>query len=131
MGHRPEGRGRRRGASLVAAALLLTALLVLTFRATDLRLGSLCAIMMSRAAREGVRQAMVNGQYAPVPWLPRTWTASSLGQPVVDAISPQLVGCDSTQTTTSLSWVDGTNEIEKQVRVTIHTTYQPFMTSIF
>ena len=131
MIRRQQHRCTRRGASLVEAAIILSILLTLIFGMIDLGLGVMRFNMISHAAREGVRQAMVNGQYSVRPWFPGTWAASSLGQPVVDATSPQLIGCDLTHTTIRIDWVDGTNEIEKRVRVTIDTTYQPFMTSLF
>ena len=131
MLRRPQQRCTRRGASLVEVAIILTVLLTLIFGMIDLGLGVMRFNMISHAAREGARQAMVNGQYALSPWPKGTWTASDSGQPVVDAISSQLIGCDLTRTTITVLWVDGTNEIQQRVRVTIDTTYQPFMTSIF
>jgi Flp pilus assembly protein TadG len=128
---RPEHRCTRRGSALVEAALILTILLTLIFGMIDLGLGVMRFNMISHAAREGARQAMVNGQYSLYPWPPGTWNASTPGQRVVDAISPQLVGCDLTQTTINVAWVDGTNEIQQRVRVTIDTTYQPLMTYLF
>jgi Flp pilus assembly protein TadG len=127
MVRRQQQAQPRRGASLVEAAIILSILLTLIFGMIDLGLGVMRFNMISHAAREGVRQAMVNGQFSRNPWPAGSWAASSSGQPAVDAISPQLIGCDLAQTTISVAWVDGTNEIEKRVRVTIDTTYQPLM----
>ena len=121
----------RRGASLVEAAIILSILLTLIFGMIDLGLGVMQFNMISHAAREGVRQAMVNGQYSLKPWPAGTWAASNSGQPAVAAISPQLIGCDLARTNISVSWVDGSNAIDKRVRVAIDTRYQPFMTSLF
>jgi Flp pilus assembly protein TadG len=121
----------RRGAALVEAAITLGILITIMFGMLDLGLGVMRFNMISHAAREGVRQAMVKGGFSYTPWFPGTWAASAAGNSVVDAISPQLVGCDLTKTTITLEWVDGTNAVEQRVRVTINTSYQPLMTWIF
>jgi hypothetical protein len=102
------------------------------FGMIDLGLGVMRFNMISHAAREGVRQAMVHGKHAISPWSTATnLAASTVGNPIVDAIAPQLIGCDLTTTTITLAWVDGSNDIGQRVRVAINTTYQPFMTYIF
>jgi Flp pilus assembly protein TadG len=122
---------RRRGATIVEGAIILTVLLTLIFGMMDLGLGVMRFNMISHAAREGVRQAMVHGGSSFSPWPAGQWAASANGNPVVDAISPQLIGCDLKNTTITITWVDGLNSVEQRVRVTINTTYQPLMTYIF
>jgi Flp pilus assembly protein TadG len=129
---RPQSHRPRRGSTLVESAITLTILLTVIFGTLDLGLGVMRFNMISHAAREGVRQAMVHGGQSTSPWSTVTnMAASTIGNPVANAIAPQLVGCDLTQTTITLAWVDGTNEVGQRVRVTINTTYQPFMTYIF
>jgi Flp pilus assembly protein TadG len=121
----------RRGATIVEGAITLTVLITLIFGMMDLGLGVMRFNMISHAAREGVRQAMVHGGSSLSQWSPGTWTASNAGTPVVDAVSPHLVGCDLKNTTITITWVDGSNAVEQRVQVTINTTYQPLMTYIF
>jgi Flp pilus assembly protein TadG len=131
MMRRNQPRRTRRGATLVEAAITLSILITLMFGMLDLGLGVMRFNMISHAAREGVRQAMVKGGYSFTPWSRGTWTASAAGNPAVDAISPQLVGCDLSKTTITVEWVDGSNAVEQRVRVTINTSYQPLMTYLF
>src|SRR5438094_3008455 len=130
MARRHQDRRSRRGATIVEAALTLSILVTMIFGMLDLGLGVMQFNMISHAAREGVRQAMVHGKYSQSPWSTVTnIKASTPGNPVVDAIAPQLIGCDLTQTTITLTWT--TNEIGQPVQVTIGTTYQPLLTYLF
>lgn len=42
-----------------------------------------------------------------------------------------MAGLDPTQTTIEVEWPDGDTEPESRVRVTVSTTYQPFLTFVF
>jgi Flp pilus assembly protein TadG len=123
----------RRGATIVEAALTLTILVTMILGTIDLGLGIMQFNMISHGAREGVRQAMVHGTNAITPWpaLPFPVSADSIGYGICAAVSPQLVGCDLTQTTIKMEFVDGSNDIGNRVRVTVSTTYQPLLTYLF
>jgi Flp pilus assembly protein TadG len=130
MARHTRQRRSRPGGSLVESALILTCLLTLILGMIDLGLGVMRFNMISHAAREGARQMMVHGGSALSHWgTLSSWQASVSGQPLVDAISPQLVGCDLTQTYITVAWA--TNNIGDPVSVTITTKYQPLMTYLF
>jgi Flp pilus assembly protein TadG len=102
----------------------------------DLGIGIFRYHVVSEAARQGARQAIVHGSLAPpqaAQWGPTTVTspASASGVPLVDAVSPLLVGFDLTQTQVTGEWIDGASDPGKRVRVTVSTPYRPMITFVF
>ena len=49
---------------------------------------------------------------------------------IATAINPYLAGLDPAQVDIQVQWIDGSNEIESRVRVTISTTWTPFMLAL-
>src|ERR1043165_3110367 len=131
-----RGRGSRRGATMLEAAIVLPVFILLVFTMIDLGLGFFHYNMLPQAARHGVRQAIVHGKFAPPSWNGGPWgpatidtTADASGVPIVDAVKPRLVNCDLSKTHIKVEWLDGSNDVEKNVRVTVTSTYQPIFAS--
>jgi hypothetical protein len=134
----PPPGNRRRGATLVEAAITLLVFLVLVVGLADLTVGVLRFNTLSQAARQGAREAVVHGRQAPAGWNGGPWgpdtidvVASAEGVPVADAVRPMLVNCDPDQTRIVAEWPDGSNAVGKRVRVTVTTPYRPLVTFLF
>ena len=147
MRHRNESR---RGTTLLEAVLTITALLTLILGTIDLGMAVFRQQVLSQAARQGVRKAIVHGKLAPSGWNggpwgpsssyptltdPTTWTytvnANNSTDYIAQAIKPSLSGMDTSQVTITVQWIDGSNSPEKRVRVTLATTWQPLLFFIF
>jgi len=127
-------RGDRRGVALVEAALVLTPLLILALGLLDMGVGLFRFHVISEPTRQLARQATVHGQYASVlgRWGPSSFsgTASS-NSSMAAAVRPFLVGIDPSTVNVSVQWPDGSNQIEKAVRVTLTNQFHPLITSWF
>lgn len=129
----------RRGAAIVELAIVLMVFLILVLGMIDLGLAILRQQLLSEASRQGVRQAIIHGKLAPSglpgggPWGPTSVDvlASSSDHPIIEHIRPFLIQMDHAQTRIQVEWPEGSNDIQKQVRVTVSTTYQPMITFIF
>lgn len=133
-----KAKTRRAGTSVVEAAIVATVFFVLVFGMLDLGLGLFRQSLISQAARQGARQAAVHGRLAPAGWNGGAWgpttidvPATANGIPLVAAVQPFLVGFDLDQTRVKAEWIDGANDVEDRVRVTVTTTYQPMFAFIF
>jgi Flp pilus assembly protein TadG len=128
----------RRGATLVESAVVLMVFLTLVLGMLDLGIAVLRYNTLSDAARQGAREAIVHGKLAPAGWKGGPWgpatidvAASTTGIPVVDAITPLLVGFNLSQTRIKVEWPGGGNDLQQAVRVTVSSPYQPMMKFIF
>jgi Flp pilus assembly protein TadG len=131
---RPEKR-KRPGASLVETALVMVVFLTLLLGMLDLGLGVFRNNILSQAARQTARQAVVHGSLSSVPWGPSTYgpvTADDNGA-IATALRPYLVGLDPSTVTVQVAWPDGGNAPDQdcRVRVTVSTPYRPMMTFVF
>jgi hypothetical protein len=132
-------RPARRGAVLVEAAIVLSVFLVLVLGMLDLGVGVFRHNTLSQAARHGARRAAVHGVkclpgYEGGPWgtgKVGPVAASASSHPILAQIRPMLVGCDLDETQVEVEWPDASNDVEKRVRVTVTTSYQPVLTSFF
>ena len=129
---------RRPGAVSIEAVVIFLVFMTLCLGMLDLGIGVLQYHLVSEAARQGARQAIVHGQMAPAGWNGGPWGPSTIdkkanatGIPLVTAIQPYLVGIDLSQTTIKAQWLDGGNAADQRVSVTVTTTYQPSITFIF
>jgi hypothetical protein len=112
------------------------AFLTLTFGMLDLGRGVFRYHILSNAARQAARRAIVHGDKATVlgTWGKATvnCTADDTGQAIVgseeDGIQPMLVGCDLANTHITLQWIDGSNSAGSRLRATITSPYEPVMT---
>jgi Flp pilus assembly protein TadG len=130
----PTGRSHRRGVALLEAALVLTPLLVLALGLLDMGVGLFRFHVISEATRQLARQATVHGQYANLlgHWGPTTYagTANSTSS-IATAVRPFLVGIDPSTVNVSVQWPEGSNQIEKAVRVTLTNNFSPLITGWF
>jgi Flp pilus assembly protein TadG len=125
---------RRRGASLVEAALVYPIVFLLTFGVVILAMGVYRYQMVAALAREGARWASVHGgQYAQD-------TGNAMATPSTvfsNAIQPMAVGLDTSQLTYNVSWTNATempifndasgNPVTNMVTVTVNYHWVPIM----
>jgi hypothetical protein len=123
---------------MLESALVLTAFLMLVLALIDLGRGVFRFNQLSQAARMGARQAMVHGNLAPAGWNGGPWGPTAIdcyadqaGTPIVDAVAPMLVACELDKTQIQVEWLNGSNAIEKNVRVTVTSPFQPIVTAFF
>ena len=125
----------RRGATMVETAIIMSAFLMLILGTFDLGIATYRYNMLSQAARQGTRQAMVHGALAPpamTAWGPATYTGTAGdGSAYAQAVSPMLAGFTLANVTIKLEWIDGGNAIQQRIRYTVTTTYRPMLTSFF
>ena len=128
-----RAKAGRRGASMVEMAIVLPVFLTLVLGMLDLSIAVLRTHVLANAAREGCRKAMVHGSLSVEEWGPATFsgTADADGHPVVALVRPYLSGMDLSQVTIQVEWPEGSNGLEKPVRLTASMPYQPMMTFIF
>jgi Flp pilus assembly protein TadG len=122
-------------------SIILTVFVILTFGMLDLGMGVYRYHIISNAARQGARQAIVHGANSTTlgVWGPTTIgpvAANSSGVAIVDStgdsdnragLKPLLYGCDLSQTNIKVEWIDGSNAVGKRVRCTVTSPYTPFM----
>lgn len=124
----------RRGASMVEAAIILPIFLTLILGMLDLSVGVFRQHVVSQAARHGARRAIVHGKMAPpktTAWGTAAYTGNGdASDEIATAIKPSLTGLDPAQTTIQVQWIDGSNDVESRVRVTVSTTWTPIMLAL-
>ena len=130
---RLQARGhRRKGMSMVEAVLATTALLTLCLGTIDLGMAVFRQHALTEAARQGARQAVVHGSLAKSPWGTATYSAAANDTDAkAQAIAPYLVGMDPSAVTVTMTWPDGSNASEKNVRVKLDYTWTPLLSFIF
>jgi len=131
---RLKKKSSRRGTSMVEMAIVLPVFLVLVFGMLDLAAGVFRYNMLAQAARQGVRQAIVHGSLADRlgPWGPAAYSSTGAdGHAIADVVRPSLATLDPAEVTLETEWLDGNNELNQPVRVTVSAPYQPMMTFIF
>jgi len=128
----PRRSRRRPGAVSIEAVVIFLVFMTLCLGMLDLGIGVLQYHLVSEAARQGARQAIVHGQMAPASWNGGSWGPSAInskadatGIPLVTGIQPYLVGIDLSQATIKAQWLDGGNAPDQRVSVTVTSTYQP------
>jgi hypothetical protein len=130
-------RGRK-GNYLVETAMMLTAFLFLILGTVDLGAALFRQYILSEAARQGARQAIVHGRNAPSGWKGGAWGPTTYG-PVAatdsdakaQAVAAFLGGVNPADVQVTMTWIDNSNAVEKRVRVTLTTTWTPLMGFIF
>ena len=134
----PKRTQRRSGAVSVEGLVIFLVFMTLCLGMLDLGIGVFQYHLVSEAARQGARQAIVHGQMAPAGWNGGAWgpttineKANATGVPLVTAVQPYLVGIDLSQATIKAQWLDGGNAPDQRVSVTVTSTYQPCITFIF
>lgn len=129
-----SGNGRR-GVTTVETAVILVVFLTMVLGMIDLGFALFRYHQVSEAARQGVRMAIVHGELGPpeMPqWGPATIDvpATAIGVGLVGNLQPFLRHLDPVNTQITAEWLDGSAALQQRVRVTVSTTYQPFLTSL-
>jgi Flp pilus assembly protein TadG len=120
----------------VEAALVVPAFFTLVVGMFDLGVGVLHWCVLSEAARHAGRKAIVHGAQAPSAlgsWGPATYgpVAATDSNAIAQAVRPALVGIDPATVTITVEWIDGDNQPQHRVRVTLSHTYRPLTTLVF
>lgn len=130
----PRRRLARHGATMVELAIVLPIFLILVFGMLDLSIAVFRWHMLANAAREGARKAIVHGAMAPESWGPAPITTTAdqtTAHPIVPILQPFLVGNELADVTIVVEWPEGSNALEKPVRVTLRSPYRPVAGFIF
>ena len=122
---------------------MLLLFLTLVLGMLDLGIAVFRHQVLSHASRQLARQAIVHGSLADRlgKWGPGAYSATANDSNVIVAdfsdpdpnrqqLTDYLVGLDPAAVSVQVDWLDG-NELEKPIRVTLSTPYQPFVTFIF
>lgn len=136
----PNPRTCRGGATLVEMAVVIGIFLMLVLGMLDLGIGVFRYNIVSHAARQGARMAIVHGSMAPTqqdpkwgPWGPETqqFQGDDSGD-IAQAMQPFLIGLNPSDVTITVTWI-ATNEPDGSQRVVfdVDTKYHPMMTFIF
>ncbi|NIO34297.1 MAG: hypothetical protein GTO26_04800 [Planctomycetales bacterium] len=116
-------------------AIALPLILILSLGMLDLGIGVFRYNVLSYAARHAARQAIVHGSRADRlgPWGPATLSLTAADpHPIASAIEPILsASIDPANVTLEVVWVDGSNEVDRRVSVTLTAPFLPVMTFIF
>ena len=123
----------RRGASAVEMALVLGVFLTLVLGMFDMGLAVFRYHVVAQTARLGARKAIVHGSMADRlgSWGPGAFSGTAAdSHPIANQVRASLFGIDPSQTEVRADWLDGTNEFEARVRVSVSTPYRPIMTFI-
>jgi Flp pilus assembly protein TadG len=116
----------RRGATAVEAAIVLPVFLLIVLGALDLGIAVFHDNTLSAAARRGARQAIVHGALAApqaISWGPTSYAGTAAdASAIAQAIRPSLFTFDPSQVQINVDWLDGGNQPDQRVRVTL--TYQ-------
>ncbi len=129
----------RRGVTTVETAFVIMVFLTIIFGMLELSIAIFRYHVVSQGARQGARLAIVRGEFAtPL----GQWDPAVLGSPhtvaadhntdvVALAVRRYLTGVDTAQTTLSVTWLAGNNDLHSPVRFRVSTTHQPFVTFLF
>ena len=121
---------------MVEMAFALSVFLTLILGSVDLGYGVFRQHVLSQAARQLARHAIVRGELADrlQAWGPDpvAGTASG-GHEVMEYIAPKLIGWDLSEVEVNVTWIDGGNDVRNgdRVHVEIRSPYRPIMTFIF
>ncbi len=125
----------RRGAAAVETAIIIGVFLVIVLGMLELALGVFRYNVVSQAARQAARQAIVHGKLAPPElneWGPATYSSNAnSGDEIATSIKPYMAGLDLNNSTITIEWLEGDTALQSRVRATITTSYDPFLTFIF
>jgi Flp pilus assembly protein TadG len=135
LGHRRiRVAARRRGAAMIETAFILIPLCIMTLGMLDFAIGVYRYHILSEAARQLARNAIVHGKMADKlgPWGPSTYTGSANAVGTINSVvKPFLVGIDPAAVTVKVEWPESSNDVEKSVRATLTTNFHPLMTRWF
>jgi Flp pilus assembly protein TadG len=130
---RQKRLARRRGATLVETAVVVTLFFILVFGILDFGLAVLRYHLVGQVARQCARRAIVHGNLADRlgTWGPGDYSGTGDdAHPISQSVQSSLIGLDSSDVQIQVQWIDGSNEVETRVRVTVTAPYQPMTTFI-
>jgi len=112
---------RRRAVSAFEATIVLGVFLMLVLGMIEMGVCVSQSNLVAAAAREGTRQAMVHGEYSSSPWGPAALGPidGNAADPLAQAVMAMLVGVDPATVTIQAVWLDGDNEVDHRVQVTV------------
>jgi hypothetical protein len=130
---------RRRRGSLAEAALTTSVLLMLMMGTVDMGVAVFRMHVISEAARQGARRAIVHGSQANQlgSWGPTSFSGNGNStDPKVTEIQPFLSTLDPASVTVNVTWPDTAtkapgNAVEQHVTFQVTTTWTPMMGWIF
>jgi hypothetical protein len=153
--HRHAWRNRR-GAALVEAAVTISLFLTMVFGMLDLGIALFRKHVVTEAARQGARNAIIHGYFAPnnstmnawgptpsyYPPLPSSQSlyssaqfyamqADNTSEELVSTIRPYLAGLDPSTVQIRINWLDGNNDTGNRVTVDVIVPYQHIVPFIF
>lgn len=133
---RRRGPKKRLAATTVEMAFALSLFLTLILGFVDLGYGVFRQHVLSQAARQLARQAIVRGQLADrlTTWGPGAIAVSAdEGHEAAEYIAPKLIGWNLSEVNLEVSWMDGGNDVrhDHRVHVELSAPYRPVMTFIF
>jgi hypothetical protein len=118
--------------------MVMTAFLTLVLGAIDLGTAVFRQHVLTQAARQGARAAIVHGSLAPASWKGGPWgtttygpVAASTSSPQAQAVASYLGGMNPADVQVTMTWLDSSNVAESRVTVTLTTTWTPLMGFIF
>jgi hypothetical protein len=121
----------RRGAVAVEAAFVLPVFLLIVLGAFDLGIAVFHDNTLSAAARRAARQAIVHGALAPSAWGPARYVGTAGdASAIAQAIRP-LPAMNPAQVQLQVDWLDGGNQPNQRVQVTLSYVEQPVLAGFF
>lgn len=131
---RHRGGKRHNGAVAVETAIVLPVFLLIIVAVFDLGLAVFRYNTLASAARRGIRQAIVHGSKAPpeaTAWGPMSYSgAASDSTEIARAIRPRLLTFDPSDVYVQADWLDGDNEPDQRVRITLRYEQQAIVPAL-
>jgi Flp pilus assembly protein TadG len=123
---------RRRAVSTVEAVIVLSVFLTLVLGMVELGMCVFQYHLVAGAAREGARQGIVHGEYSSSPWGPATMgpITGNDSSPLAQVVMTMLVGIDPGTVTIVAVWLDGDNEVDHRLQVTVTVQYDTGLMSL-
>jgi hypothetical protein len=128
---------RRKATTLVEGVLTTAVFLMLCLGVIDLSMGVLRQHILTEAARQAARQAIVHGTFEGYTnrlgsWGPAEYNGTAdAADPQAQAVAAYLMGLDPASVTVKMEWPTNSNVVENPVKVTLTTTWTPVVTWIF
>ena len=124
-------RFRRRAVALVESAIVLAICLLLLLGMLELSMALIRHTVMSEASRRIARVAMIHGskasdtqgKWGPAP----VSTNAASSDPSAAAVRDVLMTLNPADVTIDLKWLDGGNEPDQRVQVTVSYTHYPIV----
>lgn len=126
----PRKSQKRRGATLVESALILSVFLLLLLGMLELSLALVRHTAICEAARRVARAAVVHGSrcQTAAPWGPAAIALTADDSHLAaETALPALVTLQPPDVHIELSWPDGGNHSDDRVRVVVHSTHHPIV----